>query len=65
MMTIYMQQSKRRKGINWRELGLAYRVFMPDPSAGILHILAAGRYSLWQRWVMARLSRQASAMPPA
>ena len=62
MMTIYMQQSKRRKGINWRELGLAYRVFMPDPSAGILHILAAGRYSLWQRWVMARLSRQASAI---
>jgi ubiquinone biosynthesis protein Coq4 len=62
MTTLHMQQPKRRKGINWRELILAYRVFMPDPAAGILHILAAGRYSQWQRWVMARLSRQAIAI---
>ncbi|MBE9158240.1 hypothetical protein IQ265_15595 [Nodosilinea sp. LEGE 06152] len=47
-------------GINWSELGAAYRAFLSDPAAGILHILAAGRHSQWQRWVEQRLSRQAS-----
>ncbi|MGB5971986.1 MAG: Coq4 family protein, partial [Nodosilinea sp.] len=29
------------------------------PSAGILHIIDAGRHSQWQRWVERRLARQA------
>jgi hypothetical protein len=47
-------------GINWSELGAAYRAFLRDPAAGILHILAAGRHSQWQRWVEKRLERQAA-----
>ncbi len=47
------------KGINWREVGKAYQVFMRDPAKGILHILAAGRHSYWQKLVIARLRRQA------
>lgn len=47
-------------GINWSELGAAYRNFLSDPAAGILHILAAGRHSQWQRWVERRLERQAT-----
>lgn len=45
-------------GINWSEVGNAYRVFADNPSAGILHILAAGQDSNWQQWVMKRLTRQ-------
>jgi ubiquinone biosynthesis protein Coq4 len=52
-------QPKSRQGMNWRELGKAYQVFMTDPAKGIRHILAAGRHSYWQRLVMARLRRQA------
>jgi ubiquinone biosynthesis protein Coq4 len=59
MTTFTSQRLRDRRGINWRELGRAYRVFMPDPARGILHILEAGRYSRWQRWVLAQLSRQA------
>ncbi|MBW4463101.1 MAG: hypothetical protein KME47_23110 [Nodosilinea sp. WJT8-NPBG4] len=47
-------------GINWPELGAAYRTFLSDPAAGILHILAAGRHSQWQRWVEHRLEQQAA-----
>ncbi len=47
-------------GINWAELRAAYRVFLSDPAAGILHILAAGQPSQWQRWVERRLERQAA-----
>jgi hypothetical protein len=50
------------QGINWREFWQAYRVFMPDPAQGILHILAAGEHSRWQKWVMRRLRRQAAAI---
>jgi ubiquinone biosynthesis protein Coq4 len=46
-------------GINWREVRKAYQIFMRDPAQGILHILAAGRHSYWQRLVIARLRRQA------
>jgi ubiquinone biosynthesis protein Coq4 len=52
-------QSKEPTGINWREVGKAYQVFMRDPAKGILHILAAGRHSYWQKLVIARLRRQA------
>ena len=52
-------QSKAPQGINWRELGKAYQVFMRDPAKGILHILAAGRHSYWQKLVIARLRCQA------
>ncbi len=51
--------SKSPSGINWREVGKAYQVFMRSPSQGILHILAAGRHSYWQKLVIARLRRQA------
>jgi ubiquinone biosynthesis protein Coq4 len=51
--------SKAPQGINWREVGKAYQVFMSDPAKGILHILAAGRHSYWQKLVIARLRRQA------
>lgn len=58
--------SKRRQhgwsplsGIDWSELRAAYRTFLSNPAAGILHILAAGRRSQWQRWVENRLSQQA------
>lgn len=47
------------QGIDWREVRAAYRVFMDNPAQGILHILDAGRYSRWQKWVLARLSQQA------
>jgi Coenzyme Q (ubiquinone) biosynthesis protein Coq4 len=47
-------------GINWFELRQAYRVFLSDPSQGILHILVAGRSSNWQRWVEVRLAHQAA-----
>ncbi|PSN16215.1 hypothetical protein C7293_03590 [filamentous cyanobacterium CCT1] len=47
-------------GIDWSELGAAYRAFLSNPAAGILHILAAGRRSQWQRWVDNRLERQAA-----
>jgi ubiquinone biosynthesis protein Coq4 len=49
-------------GINWSELRAAYRNFLNDPTAGILHIIAAGRHSQWQRWVEKRLARQASPL---
>jgi ubiquinone biosynthesis protein Coq4 len=52
-------QPKSRQGMNWRELGKAYQVFMTNPAKGIRHILAAGRHSYWQKLVMARLHRQA------
>jgi ubiquinone biosynthesis protein Coq4 len=48
------------QGINWRKVWQAYRVFMPNPAQGILHILAAAEYSRWQKWVVRRLSRQAA-----
>jgi ubiquinone biosynthesis protein Coq4 len=38
------------------------KVLSRDPAQGILHILAAGRYSRWNRSVIARLSRQAVAI---
>jgi ubiquinone biosynthesis protein Coq4 len=50
---------KAPTGINWREVGKAYQVFMRDPAKGILHILAAGRHSYWQKLVIARLRCQA------
>jgi ubiquinone biosynthesis protein Coq4 len=62
MKTFPRQSLQDRRGINWRELWQAYRVFMPDPAQGILHILAAGRFSIWNRWVLKRLSRQAVAI---
>jgi ubiquinone biosynthesis protein Coq4 len=51
--------SKTPRGLNWREVSKAYQVFMRDPAQGILHILAAGRHSYWQKLVIARLRRQA------
>jgi ubiquinone biosynthesis protein Coq4 len=48
--------------INWQELRKAYQVFMTNPAQGILHILAAGRYSRWNAWMMARLRRQAQSI---
>jgi ubiquinone biosynthesis protein Coq4 len=62
MTIFYSQRLRDRRGMNWRELWRAYCVFMPNPAQGILHILAAGRYSRWNRWVLARLSRQAVAI---
>jgi ubiquinone biosynthesis protein Coq4 len=47
-------------GINWTELRRAYRIFIPNPSQGILHILAAEQDSNWQKWVIKRLATQAS-----
>ncbi|MBE9138525.1 hypothetical protein IQ254_15225 [Nodosilinea sp. LEGE 07088] len=47
-------------GLHWPSLGAAYRAFLTDPAAGILHILKAGRNSQWERWVERRLARQAS-----
>ncbi len=46
------------QGINWQELKRAYRVFLQNPSEGILHILAAGKHSNWQKWVENRLAGQ-------
>jgi ubiquinone biosynthesis protein Coq4 len=60
--TFPSQYLRRQNGINWGELWQAYRVFMPNPAQGILHILEAGRYSRWNRWALARLSRQAVAI---
>ncbi len=48
--------------LNWQELRKAYQVFMTNPAQGILHILAAGRYSRWNAWMMARLRRQAQSI---
>ena len=62
MTTFQRQGLHHQLGINWGELWQAYRVFMPNPAQGILHILAAGRYSRWQRLVFTRLSRQAAAI---
>jgi ubiquinone biosynthesis protein Coq4 len=63
IMTTFSRPGLRsQRGINWSELWQAYRVFMPNPARGILHILAAGRYSRWQQWVLKRLSRQAIAI---
>jgi ubiquinone biosynthesis protein Coq4 len=62
MTTFHRQGLRGQHGMNWGELWQAYRVFMPDPARAILHILAAGRYSRWQRWVLKRLSRQAVAI---
>ena len=47
-------------GVNWREVALAYRTFLGNPGIGIRHILQAQRKSQWQRWVNARLARQAA-----
>ena len=47
-------------GINWREVRLAYQVFLRNPGTGILHILRAQRQSIWQRWVSRRLAGQAA-----
>jgi ubiquinone biosynthesis protein Coq4 len=54
--------AKSPQGINWREVGKAYQVFMQSPAQGILHILAAGRHSYWQKLVIARLRRQAQSI---
>ncbi|MDX2212861.1 MAG: Coq4 family protein [Oculatellaceae cyanobacterium bins.114] len=48
--------------MNWSELRQAYRVFLENPSQGILHIIAAGQQSHWQRWVTARLAQQATPL---
>ncbi len=47
-------------GIDWREVGLAYKTFLRNPGEGIRHILQAQRRSVWQRWVNRRLARQAA-----
>ena len=47
-------------GVNWREVVLAYWTFLGNPGIGIRHILQAQRKSQWQRWVNARLARQAA-----
>jgi ubiquinone biosynthesis protein Coq4 len=47
-------------GVNWREVGWAYRTFLGDAGVGIRHILRAERHSVWQRWVSRRLGRQAA-----
>jgi ubiquinone biosynthesis protein Coq4 len=60
MVSINKNRSQRPpRGINWAEVGRAYGSFMADPAKGILHILAAGRHSRWQKLVMARLRCQA------
>jgi ubiquinone biosynthesis protein Coq4 len=60
MVSITKTRSQRSpRGINWSEVGRAYGSFMADPAKGILHILAAGRHSRWQKMVMARLRCQA------
>ena len=55
MTTVPNQCLRNQRGINWSELWQAYRVFMPNPAQGILHILEAGRYSRWQRVVITRI----------
>jgi hypothetical protein len=50
------------RGINWQEVGLAYRTFLGDAGVGIRHILRAQRHSVWQRWVNRRLARQAAPL---
>jgi ubiquinone biosynthesis protein Coq4 len=52
--------ASKAQGINWSELLLAYKTFKDDTAAGILHILAAGRHSSWEKLVMKRLNRQAA-----
>ncbi|WP_017300587.1 Coq4 family protein [Nodosilinea nodulosa] len=65
-MTTQIQPIKRHRGsgnplvgLHWPSLGAAYRTFLSDPAAGILHIIAAGRDTQWQRLVERRLARQA------
>jgi ubiquinone biosynthesis protein Coq4 len=58
-MTITSVATRHRQGINWKEVGKAYRVFLPHPDRAILHIIAAAKYSRWETWVLRRLSRQA------
>jgi Coenzyme Q (ubiquinone) biosynthesis protein Coq4 len=48
--------------LNLCELRAAYRVFLKDPGQGILHILAAGQGSPWQRWVEKRRAAQAASL---
>jgi ubiquinone biosynthesis protein Coq4 len=48
--------------LNLCELRKAYRVFLKDPGQGILHILAAGQGSPWQRWVEQRRAIQAASL---
>ncbi|OLP19531.1 hypothetical protein BST81_04475 [Leptolyngbya sp. 'hensonii'] len=57
-----MQAINPLTGMNWSEVGQAYRVFLNHPSQGILHILAAGQHSNWTRWVAGRLARQAKPL---
>jgi ubiquinone biosynthesis protein Coq4 len=60
MVSMTKTRSQRSpRGINWSEVGRAYGSFMADPAKGILHILAAGKHSRWQKLVMARLRCQA------
>lgn len=60
-----LQRLNPLSGINWRELGQAYRMFIGNPGQGILHILAAGENSNWQHWVLKRLGNQAAALETA
>jgi hypothetical protein len=46
-------------GINWVELRKAYSAFIDNPSQGILHVIAAARWSIWQKWVVNHLAKQA------
>jgi ubiquinone biosynthesis protein Coq4 len=48
--------------LNMRALWLAYRTFLKDPGQGILHILAAGEGSPWQRRVEKRREAQAASL---
>ena len=58
--TLQSTHPRSRQGINWSEVWQAYRVFMPKPAQGILHILAAAESSRWQKCVLRRLRRQAA-----
>ena len=62
MTTSRSQSLQDRRGMNWGKFWQAYCLFMPNSAQAILHILAAGRSSRWQRWVLRRLSRQAVAI---
>ncbi|MBW4617055.1 MAG: hypothetical protein KME21_28200 [Desmonostoc vinosum HA7617-LM4] len=56
----HLQKFNPLAGINWLELSRAYRVFLSNPSQGILHIIEAARHSNWQQWVEQRLASQAT-----
>ncbi|MEM9137586.1 MAG: Coq4 family protein, partial [Cyanobacteria bacterium P01_F01_bin.42] len=45
-------------GMNWGEFFQAYRTFLAKPDDGILHIMAAQRYSNWDAWSKKRLLSQ-------